>query len=146
MNEVKLGRIFTRVLRSKREHAEAHDGGDGFVVLTDEEQMAAALTRKHGFGGAFDGIGHAEPALGIGGGFDGWIFQGCGEQGVVAHVGGHVAFKDDGTLVAEAAFLGDLGDFKEVGIALFVGEPDDLEGAVAFHGTGGVIVDAFAGT
>lgn len=136
----------TRVLRSERDDAEAHDGGDGFVVLPDEEEVTAALAGEDGLGGAFDGIGHAEPASGVCGGFDRRGGEGCGEEGVVPDVGRHVAFEDDGPVGAEAVAFGKLGDFGEVGVAFFVGEPDDLEGAVSLDGTGGVIVDAFPGT
>src|ERR1700733_3696754 len=63
---------------------------------------------------------------------------------IAADVGGGVAFEDDGLAKSLEIRLGAGGELAEINVALFVGEPGDLEGAVPFDQPAGVIVDRFA--
>jgi hypothetical protein len=59
------------VLGGEGDECEGEEREGGVVVLADDEQVVAALALEWGFGGAFDGIGCAEPDTGHGGGLEG---------------------------------------------------------------------------
>lgn len=135
-----------RVLGREGDERNGEDGERGLVALADEEEVVAALPVEDGLGGAFDGVGRAEPDARCGG-----LFDGCGgeqilQHRVFPHVGRRVAFEDNRPRIVCACLAGLFGDLDEIGVAFLVRQPDGLEGAVALDGAGGVVVDAFAGS
>ena len=83
------------MLGGERDHGAGEHAGGDFFVLADDGEVVPALAAEHEVGGGLDAHGGAEPdrglvvggALGVGDRGD--------EVGVVARVGGDVAFEDD---------------------------------------------------
>lgn len=119
-------------LRGEGEERGGEDGEHGFVALADEEEVVAALAQEGGLGGAFDRVGRTEPDARRGGAGEGLGGEERAQEWVFADVGGGVAFEDNRAGIGDAGFCDLAFDFVEIGVADFVGEPDGLEGAVAF--------------
>ena len=124
----------------------AEHGEGSLFPLADNEEVVPALAMESGIGGAFDGIRCAEPATRGDGGSGGLSIENDTEIVILGDVGGGIALEDDRVGWSAVALLCKLLDAVKGGIALVIGEPHDLEGAIALYGTGGVIVDAFTGT
>src|SRR5262249_24647652 len=97
-----------------------------------------------GGGWVLDGDGLAEPGARDGAGA--LAVEEGGEEVVFREVAGDVALEDDGWRGHVAAALADLVvDGLEVLLALDIGEPNDLEEAVALDAAADVVVDRLAG-
>ena len=107
--------------------------------------MLAALAVEDRFGRALDGLGapsQQRPAAGAGGAR---VSSTLRSRALPEQVGRGIAFENDRRHLGLVGLDGQLVDFIEQAVALVIRQPDDLEGAVPFHGTGGVVVDPFAG-
>jgi len=137
-------------LRGEDDGGEGEHGEGGFVAGADDEEVAAALAAEGDLGGAFDGVGFAEPESGCGCGLECGGLEELAEESVGYDVSGGVAFEDDGFACGEAAAVagmvfGQGPDLAEPEVAFFVREPYDLEGAVTLEGAAFIVVDGFAG-
>ena len=120
MDDEELGGGFGE-LGGEGEEREAEDGEGGFVALADDEEVIAGLAVEDDFGGAFDGIGGAEPsAWGEAGGGGRGVEDGA-EEIVFANFGWGVAFEDYGAGVVRRVEGGEFLDLVEPAIAFVIG-------------------------
>ena len=141
MHEIKLRRA-CRILRGEGPGGERQQVERRLVALAGNEEVVAALPVKGCFRGALDGIRRAEPAASEGRRRGRRAAQGFGQQIVLRHVGGRIAFKNNRRAVPVAAVFCQGGDFIQPLIAFLVRQPHDLKRTVPLHGPRGVIIDA----
>ena len=107
--------------------------------------MIAALPVEYGLGRPLDGIRRAEPAARGRGRRGGRRIERGAKQIVFAHVRRRIALEDDRAAMRIVKFRRERLHLVEPRVALVIGEPHDLEGAVPFDRAARVVVNAFTG-
>ena len=132
-----------RLRRAARHHAEG-----GLVVLADDQQVVASLAAEEGRGRVLDRHRVAQPGLGRSGR--------SRARPAAASCAASRGFRASSAGASPSKTIGVRArtglrcrlravDLLEVGLALLVRKPDDLEEVVALRGAVGVVVDRLAG-
>src|SRR6059058_6261315 len=126
------------MLGGQRNQRDAKHRQGGFIALTEDEEVVAALAMESDFRRSFNGVGRAEPAA-----------RGCRrlyrfgrkdslQHCILAHVSRSIAFEHDRSSLWRARLLRATADFLQPPFTFFLGKPHDLKRTVAFDGAGGV--------
>jgi hypothetical protein len=109
------------VLGRERNEADSEHGQRSFVALANQEKVVAALAMEYDFGRALDGIGGSKENSWRNGGL--WFL--CAKHflkfEVFNHIGGGVAFEDDGAGIGSGFAVGDCASLGEIAVADLVG-------------------------
>ena len=128
-------------LGGKGDQRNGQHGQGRLLPLTDHDQVVPALAMEGCLRWTLDGVGRTQPGplgkrrfhrLGV---------QEVVEQPVLADISRRVPLEDNGSGTVIRVFLRDREDMLKRLIPLFIRQPDHLERAVGFQGTGAVVVD-----
>ncbi len=136
-----------RVLDRQAGQCRGQNAEGGLFLLADQEQVAAALPAEGGRGWILDRHRFSQPGLEGLGPRTGRRLDQVVERHILANLGRGVAFKHDHRPQhAAVALVVQLTDAVQIFLAPRLGQPDHLEGVVAFDQAIGVVVDRLAGT